>query len=71
MSHPAAKSMIELSRAQDESVGDGTTSVVILAGETLQLAEPLLMRNLHPTVVISGYYKGISFSLLPIPLFIA
>jgi T-complex protein 1 subunit gamma len=51
--------MIELSRAQDESVGDGTTSVVILAGEALQLAEPLLLRNVHPTVIIAGYYRAL------------
>ena len=40
VSHPAAKSMIELSRAQDEQVGDGTTSVIVLAGEYLARAEP-------------------------------
>jgi len=57
--HPAAKSMIELSRAQDESVGDGTTSVVILAGEIMQLAEPLLTRDVHPTVIISAYTRAL------------
>ena len=45
VSHPAAKSMIELSRAQEEEVGDGTTSVIILAGEYLVLSEPLLERR--------------------------
>lgn len=40
--HPAAKSMIELSRTQDEEVGDGTTSVIILAGELMTVAEPFL-----------------------------
>jgi len=54
VTHPAAKSMIELSRAQDEEVGDGTTSVIILAGELLALSEPLLNRNLHPTVIVRG-----------------
>eukprot|EP00727_Mastigamoeba_balamuthi_P005330 m51a1_g14796 putative t-complex protein 1 subunit gamma (552) ;mRNA; f:523867-525966 len=63
VTHPAAKSMIELSRAQDENVGDGTTSVVILAGEALQLAEPCLMRNLHPTVIISAYFKALEDAL--------
>ena len=57
--HPAAKSMIELSRAQDESVGDGTTSVVILAGEMMQLAEPLLTRDVHPTVIINAYTQAL------------
>jgi len=55
VSHPTAKSMIELSRAQDEEVGDGTTSVIILAGEMLILSEQLLRANLHPTVIVSGY----------------
>ena len=59
MEHPAAKSMIELSRAQDESVGDGTTSVVILAGEMMQLAEPLLTRDVHPTVIINAYTQAL------------
>merc|ERR1719245_2707358 len=43
--HPAAKNIIELSRAQDEEVGDGTTSVIIMAGEFLGVAEPLLEKN--------------------------
>ena len=55
VSHPAAKSMIELSRAQEEEVGDGTTSVIILAGEYLVLSEPLLTRQMHPTVICNGY----------------
>merc|ERR1719386_593287 len=49
--HPTAKSMIELARAQDEEVGDGTTSVIILAGELLHVAEPLLHKNIHPTII--------------------
>lgn len=63
VSHPAAKSMIELSRAQDEEVGDGTTSVIILSGEILSLAQPLLERNFHPTIIISGYIKALQKSL--------
>ena len=59
VSHPAAKSMIELSRAQEEEVGDGTTSVIILAGEYLSLAEPLLDRQLHPTTICNGYLKAL------------
>jgi T-complex protein 1 subunit gamma len=51
--------MIELSRAQDEEVGDGTTSVIILAGEMLAVAEPLLGRNIHPTVITAGYYSAL------------
>jgi T-complex protein 1 subunit gamma len=57
--HPAAKSMIELSRAQDESVGDGTTSVVILAGEVLTVCAPFLEKKIHPTVIIRGLTKAL------------
>jgi len=53
--HPAAKSMIEIARAQDEEVGDGTTSVIILAGEMLAQATPFLEQSMHPTVIISAY----------------
>merc|ERR1712070_1248445 len=53
VTHPAAKSMIELSRAQEEEVGDGTTSVIVLAGEMLGVAEPLLEKKLHPTLIVS------------------
>jgi hypothetical protein len=106
VSHPAAKSMIELSRAQvrlcpephaargrppaagteprhnptppnlplplptpfvpprpvlsqDEQVGDGTTSVIVLAGEYLNLAGPLLERQMHPTTICNGYLKAL------------
>merc|ERR1719316_138314 len=63
VSHPAAKNMIELSRAQDEEVGDGTTSVIILAGEMLSVAEPLLEKNIHPTLIVAGYMKALEDSL--------
>ncbi|XP_062320897.1 T-complex protein 1 subunit gamma-like [Osmerus eperlanus] len=53
--HPAAKTMIEISRTQDEEVGDGTTSVIILAGEMLSVAEQFLTQQIHPTVIISAY----------------
>uniref|UniRef100_T1JFU3 T-complex protein 1 subunit gamma n=1 Tax=Strigamia maritima TaxID=126957 RepID=T1JFU3_STRMM len=57
--HPAAKSMIEISRTQDEEVGDGTTSVIILAGETLSVAEQFLEQQMHPTVIISAYRQAL------------
>jgi T-complex protein 1 subunit gamma len=63
VSHPAAKSMIELSRAQDEEVGDGTTSVIILAGEMLQVSEPFLSRKVHPTQVVQGYNRALQVAL--------
>lgn len=59
VAHPAAKSMLELSRAQEEEVGDGTTSVIVLAGEYLARAEPLLERHQHPTVICNGYLKAL------------
>uniref|UniRef100_V9KQG5 T-complex protein 1 subunit gamma n=1 Tax=Callorhinchus milii TaxID=7868 RepID=V9KQG5_CALMI len=57
--HPAAKSMIEISRTQDEEVGDGTTSVIILAGEMLSVAEQYLEQRMHPTVIISAYHQAL------------
>ncbi|KAG0430201.1 hypothetical protein HPB47_022937 [Ixodes persulcatus] len=57
--HPAAKSMIEISRTQDEEVGDGTTSVIILAGELLSAALPFLEQNMHPTVIIAAYRQAL------------
>nr|AYV89100.1 T-complex protein 1 subunit gamma [Tetranychus truncatus] len=57
--HPAAKTMIEISRTQDEEVGDGTTSVIILAGEFMSVAQPFLERNMHPTVIISAYRQAL------------
>jgi T-complex protein 1 subunit gamma len=57
--HPAAKSMIELSRTQDEEVGDGTTTVIILAGEILAQALPQLERHIHPVVIISAFKRAL------------
>ncbi|MEM2668571.1 MAG: thermosome subunit beta [Candidatus Bathyarchaeia archaeon] len=56
--HPAAKMMVEVAKAQDDMVGDGTTTVVVLAGELLKKAEELLDQNIHPTVIVSGYRKA-------------
>jgi len=56
--HPAAKMMVEVSKTQDDEVGDGTTSAVIIAGELLSKAEDLIDKNVHPTVIIDGYRKA-------------
>ena len=56
--HPAAKMMVEVSKTQDDEVGDGTTSAVIIAGELLSRAEDLIDKNVHPTVIIDGYRKA-------------
>jgi len=53
--HPAAKVLVELAALQDEEVGDGTTSVVILAAELLKNADELVQQKIHPTSVIAGY----------------
>ena len=63
VSHPAAKSMIEISRAQDEEVGDGTKSVVILAGEFLQAAQLFIEKDIHPTVIVGAYFQALEQSL--------
>lgn len=63
VTHPAAKSMIELSRAQDEEVGDGTTSVIILAGEILAQTFPYLERNIHPVVIIRALKRALEDAL--------
>ena len=63
VSHPAAKSMIELSRTQDEEVGDGTTTVIILAGEILAQALPQLERNIHPVNIISAFKRALKDAL--------
>jgi T-complex protein 1 subunit gamma len=51
--------MIELARAQDEEVGDGTTSVIILAGELLSAVEGFLEKDIHPTVICGAYFKAL------------
>lgn len=53
--HPAAKVLVELAQLQDQEVGDGTTSVVIIASELLRRANELVKNNIHPTVVMAGY----------------
>eukprot|EP00494_Astrolonche_serrata_P024465 UN24723 len=58
--HPAAKSIIAISRTQDEEVGDGTTSVIILAGEMLKVATPFLERNMHPTIISTAYMHAMT-----------
>ncbi|CCK70630.1 chaperonin-containing T-complex subunit CCT3 KNAG_0E03730 [Huiozyma naganishii CBS 8797] len=64
VAHPAAKSMIELSRTQDEEVGDGTTSVIILAGEILAQCAPYLVeKGIHPVVIIRALKTALADAL--------
>lgn len=53
--HPAAKMMVEIAKTQDQEVGDGTTTAVVLAGELLKQSEALLEQEIHPTVIAAGY----------------
>ncbi len=56
--HPAAKFIVELAKVQDQETGDGTTTVVIIAGELLRSAEELLSLDIHPTIITDGYRKA-------------
>jgi thermosome len=56
--HPAAKMLVEVSKATDNEVGDGTTSAVILAGALLEKAEMLIDKGVHPTIIVEGYNKA-------------
>ncbi len=56
--HPAAKMMVEVAETQDDEVGDGTTTAVILAGDLLTRAEDLIDKKIHATTIVSGYRKA-------------
>ncbi len=53
--HPSAKMIVEVAKTQEDEVGDGTTTAVVLAGELLKNAEDLLEKEVHPTIVARGY----------------
>jgi T-complex protein 1 subunit alpha len=53
--HPAGKILVDLAQQQDKEVGDGTTSVVIIAAELLRRANELMKNKIHPTTIITGY----------------
>jgi len=61
--HPAAKMMVEVAKAQDDEVGDGTTTAVVLAGELLKKAEEMLADHIHATVIVQGYRNAEEKSL--------
>ena len=61
--HPAAKMLIEVAKAQDNSVGDGTTSAVVLTGELLKRAEELIEQKIHPSTIITGYRRALDIAL--------
>eukprot|EP01095_Lingulamoeba_sp_RSL-Kostka_P007037 TRINITY_DN221_c2_g1_i1.p1 TRINITY_DN221_c2_g1~~TRINITY_DN221_c2_g1_i1.p1 ORF type:complete len:535 (-),score=255.46 TRINITY_DN221_c2_g1_i1:181-1785(-) len=61
--NPAAKVLIEISQTQDEEVGDGTTSVCVLAGELLREAEKLVDENIHPQTIAAGWRQAVAIAL--------
>jgi T-complex protein 1 subunit alpha len=61
--HPAAKILVELSQLQDKEVGDGTTTVVILAAELLKRAAEMIKNRIHPTHIISGYKSAMKLAV--------
>merc|ERR550532_305134 len=58
LTHPTAKMMAELSKAQDVEAGDGTTSVVVIAGALLQAAERLLSKGIHPQMITEAFLQA-------------
>ena len=60
--HPAAKTLVEISRSQDAEVGDGTTSVVVIAGELLAEARTFVEDGVHPQVVVRAYRKALELA---------
>jgi archaeal chaperonin len=56
--HPAAKMMVEVAKTQDDEVGDGTTTSVVVAGELLKKAEELIDKDVHPTIIVDGYRQA-------------
>ncbi|MEM3386314.1 MAG: thermosome subunit beta [Nitrososphaerales archaeon] len=61
--HPAAKMLVEVAKATDNEVGDGTTSAVVLAGALLEKAEELIAKDVHPTLIVDGYRKAAAKAL--------
>ncbi|BCU67388.1 thermosome subunit [Sulfolobales archaeon HS-7] len=59
LQHPAAKLLVQIAKGQDEETGDGTKTAVVLAGELVKKAEELLDKEIHPTVIVSGYKKAL------------
>merc|ERR1719484_300797 len=54
IAHPAAKTLVDISMSQDAEVGDGTTSVVLLAAEMLKRIKPFVEEGLHPQIIMGG-----------------
>jgi T-complex protein 1 subunit eta len=61
--HPAAKTLVDIAKSQDNEVGDGTTSVVLFAGELLNQSKQFIEEGMHPSVVIKGYRDAMAKSV--------
>jgi T-complex protein 1 subunit eta len=61
--HPAAKTLVDIAKAQDNEVGDGTTSVVLFAGELLKESKQFIEEGMHPSVIIKGYREAMHKSI--------
>jgi T-complex protein 1 subunit eta len=61
--HPAAKTLVDISMSQDAEVGDGTTSVVLLAGEILKCVKPYVEEGLHPQIIMQGLRASSTIAL--------
>ncbi|KAL4231273.1 chaperonin-containing T-complex eta subunit Cct7 [Mactra antiquata] len=61
--HPAAKTLVDIAKSQDAEVGDGTTSVVLLAGEFLKQAKPYIEEGVHPQVIIKAFRRASSLAV--------
>ncbi|KAI0240632.1 T-complex protein 1 subunit eta [Lamellibrachia satsuma] len=61
--HPAAKTLVEIAKSQDAEVGDGTTSVVILAGEFLKQIKPFVEEGVHPQIIVRAFRKATSLAV--------
>ena len=59
IAHPAAKSLIELSRSQDNEIGDGTTTIVVLVSEFLRISEILIKQRFHPSQLIASFFQAL------------
>merc|ERR1712043_100060 len=61
--HPAAKTLVDIAKSQDAEVGDGTTSVVLLAGEFLKQCKSYVEEGVHPQVIVRAYRKATGLAL--------
>jgi T-complex protein 1 subunit eta len=64
--HPAAKTLVDVAKAQDYQVGDGTTSVVLFSGELLKAAKPFIEDGVHPQIIIKGFRQACQLALAKI-----